>query len=159
MFTIDKQDAPRHQRYALLLETLPAFLETDVPQVTLLANVSALLNVYLDTINWVGFYMLDAGRLTLGPFQGQPACTTIAIGHGVCGTAAQRLETVIVNDVDRFPGHIACDANSRSEIVIPLIKNGVLLGVIDVDSPVLDRFSLDEVVLLEKVAGMLVDFL
>ena len=159
MFNLRQEAESRTERYALILETLPAFLEKQVPSVTLLANVSALLNVYLDTINWVGFYMMDHQRLTLGPFQGLPACTTIEIGQGVCGTAANRLQTIIVHDVEQFPSHIACDANSRSEIVVPLVKDGTLLGVIDVDSPVIGRFSQEDATLLEKVARMLVDFL
>ena len=159
MFNLNQQSASRDERYALILETLPAFLEKNVPSVTVLANVSALLNVYLDTINWVGFYMMNNDRLTLGPFQGLPACTTIELGQGVCGTAAARKQTLIVQDVEQFPGHIACDANSRSEIVVPLVKDDTLLGVIDVDSPVIGRFNREDAALLEKVARMLVDFL
>jgi L-methionine (R)-S-oxide reductase len=105
------------------------------------ANMSALLYEALPNLNWVGFYFLEGRELVLGPFQGKVACVRIALGQGVCGTAAERRETVIVADVHAFPGHIACDAASRSEIVVPLIQNGRLLGVLDLDSPQLARFD------------------
>jgi L-methionine (R)-S-oxide reductase len=105
------------------------------------ANTSALLYAALPGLNWAGFYFLQGRELVLGPFQGQVACVRIALGQGVCGTAAERRETVIVPDVHAFPGHIACDAASRSEIVVPLIQYGRLLGVLDLDSPQLARFD------------------
>jgi L-methionine (R)-S-oxide reductase len=105
------------------------------------ANLTALLFQGLTGLNWAGFYFLRAGELVLGPFQGKVACIRIALGRGVCGTAAQRRETIVVPDVEAFPGHIACDAASRSEIVVPLIKDGRLLGVLDLDSPLLARFD------------------
>jgi L-methionine (R)-S-oxide reductase len=105
------------------------------------ANMCAVLYHGLPELNWVGFYFLEGRDLVLGPFQGKVACVRIALGHGVCGTAAQRRETVVVPDVHAFPGHIACDAASRSEIVVPLLQNGRLLGVLDVDSPELARFD------------------
>jgi GAF domain-containing protein len=105
------------------------------------ANTSALLYEALPNLNWAGFYFLQGRELVLGPFQGKVACVRIALGQGVCGTAAERRETVIVPDVHAFPGHIACDAASRSEIVLPLIQNGLLLGVLDLDSPQLARFD------------------
>jgi len=105
------------------------------------ANMSALLYQAVPSLNWVGFYFLQGGELVLGPFQGKVACVRIAIGRGVCGTAAERRETVVVPDVHAFPGHIACDAASQSEIVIPLLQNGRLLGVLDLDSPQLARFD------------------
>jgi L-methionine (R)-S-oxide reductase len=108
------------------------------------ANMCAVLYHGLPQLNWVGFYFLRGGELVLGPFQGKVACVRIALGHGVCGTAAQRRETLVVPDVDAFPGHIACDAASRSEIVVPLLQNGRLLGVLDVDSPELARFDGDD---------------
>jgi len=108
------------------------------------ANMSALIYGALPNLNWVGFYFLQGRELVLGPFQGKVACVRIALGHGVCGTAAERRETVIVPDVHAFPGHIACDAASRSEIVVPLIQNGRLLGVLDLDSPQLARFDHDD---------------
>jgi L-methionine (R)-S-oxide reductase len=105
------------------------------------ANMCAVLYHGLPRVNWVGFYFLQDGELVLGPFQGKVACVRIALGRGVCGTAAQRRETLMVPDVHAFPGHIACDAASRSEIVVPLLQNGRLLGVLDVDSPELARFD------------------
>ena len=106
-----------------------------------LSNAAAYLYERLGNVNWVGFYLADGDDLILGPFQGPVACTSIAKGRGVCGTAFQRKETIVVPDVDAFPGHIACSSLSRSEIVIPLIRDGYAWGVLDIDSPVLDRFS------------------
>ncbi|HTB65378.1 MAG TPA: GAF domain-containing protein [Steroidobacteraceae bacterium] len=108
------------------------------------ANMCAVLYHGLPRLNWVGFYFLQDGELVLGPFQGKVACVRIALGRGVCGTAAQRKETIVVPDVHEFPGHIACDAASRSEIVVPLLQNGRLLGVLDLDSPELARFDLED---------------
>jgi GAF domain-containing protein len=108
------------------------------------ANMSALLFGALPELNWAGFYFLQGGELVLGPFQGKVACIRIALGQGVCGTAAKLRETVIVPDVDAFPGHIACDSASRSEIVIPLVRGGRLLGVLDLDSPHLARFDAED---------------
>jgi GAF domain-containing protein len=117
-------------------------LVTDVPHLTAdLANVSALLFTTLPTLNWAGFYLSEGDKLVLGPFQGKPACIEIPYGRGVCGTAAKEDRTVVVADVHKFPGHIACDGASLSEIVIPLHKDGKVFGVIDIDSPVTDRFS------------------
>lgn len=106
-----------------------------------LANASALLWSALEDINWAGFYLMEGGQLVLGPFQGKPACIEIAIGRGVCGTAAQQKKTLVVPDVHKFPGHIACDGASNSEIVIPLMRGDEVFGVLDIDSPVFDRFS------------------
>jgi L-methionine (R)-S-oxide reductase len=108
------------------------------------ANMSALLYQALPQVNWAGFYFLRGGELVLGPFQGKVACVRIAVGRGVCGTAAERKEALVVPDVHVFPGHIACDAASRSEIVVPLIKAGRLLGVLDIDSPDLGRFDAED---------------
>ena len=120
------------------------------------ANVAALLFTRLPRVNWAGFYLLGDGELVLGPFGGQPACTRIPLGRGVCGTAAVRRETVVVPDVHEFPGHIACDAASRSEIVVPLLRDGELLGVLDVDSPEVARFDEEDRVFLEQVARLVV---
>jgi L-methionine (R)-S-oxide reductase len=119
------------------------------------ANMAALLYHALPDLNWCGFYLMRRGELVLGPFQGNTACVRIAIGKGVCGTAAQRRETVVVPDVHAFPGHIACDAASRSEIVLPMIQGGRLLGVLDIDSPVPDRFDADDARGLETLLGVL----
>jgi GAF domain-containing protein len=105
------------------------------------SNLCALLYQMLPAVNWVGFYFLQDGELVLGPFQGKVACVRIPLGRGVCGTAAERREILVVHDVNEFPGHIACDAASRSEIVVPLVKEGRLLGVLDLDSPNLARFD------------------
>nr|BFD60972.1 GAF domain-containing protein [Bdellovibrio sp. CKG001] len=121
-----------------------------------LANFAALLNQHLPDINWVGFYLYHNNELLLSSFQGLPACTRIAIGKGVCGTAAKTLQTQLVADVDQFPGHIVCDSASRSEIVIPLIHEGRLLGVLDIDSPNLNRFDLEDQKGLEQFAEILI---
>ncbi|MDR4969391.1 MAG: GAF domain-containing protein, partial [Acholeplasmataceae bacterium] len=136
-----------------------AFIVKEEKAVTMLSNVSALLNVFMDEINWVGFYLKDDEKLYLGPFQGLPACTEIKIGQGVCGTSAAKKETLIVDDVHAFPGHIACDGASQSEIVVPIVIDNEVYGVIDVDSPVKNRFNALDKRLLEKVATYIVDFL
>jgi GAF domain-containing protein len=119
------------------------------------ANMSALLYEALPNLNWVGFYFLRGRELVLGPFQGRVACVRIPVGRGVCGTAAARSETIIVADVHAFPGHIACDAASRSEIVVPLIQQGELRGVLDLDSPQLARFDAEDGVGLKAAADLL----
>jgi GAF domain-containing protein len=119
------------------------------------ANMSALLYQMLPDVNWAGFYFLQGGELVLGPFQGKVACVRIALGRGVCGTAARRREILVVPDVNEFPGHIACDAASRSEIVVPLVHDGRLLGVLDVDSPTLARFDAEDQEGLKAAADIL----
>jgi L-methionine (R)-S-oxide reductase len=119
------------------------------------ANMSALLYQALPGLNWVGFYFLQGGELVLGPFQGSVACVRIAVGRGVCGTAAERRETVVVPDVHAFPGHIACDVASQSEIVVPLLQDGRLLGVLDLDSPQLARFDRGDAEGLDAAVGVL----
>ena len=106
-----------------------------------LSNASALLNLLLEEINWVGVYLYKNGELILGPFQGKPACTHIEMGKGVCGTAAKELKIQVVKDVHNFPGHIACDSASQSEIVLPIVNEGKLIGVLDIDSPIKERFD------------------
>lgn len=123
-----------------------------------LANASAVLWLLLDDINWAGFYLYKNEELILGPFQGKPACTHIKIGKGVCGTAAEKRETQLVKNVHEFPGHIACDSASNSEIVIPIIKNDKLIGVLDVDSPILNRFNEEDKVGLEKFVSIIVKY-
>jgi GAF domain-containing protein len=128
--------------YDALAASLASLLEGETDALANLANAAGLLGQTLERVNWCGFYLLrDEGQLVLGPFQGKPACVRIAIGKGVCGTAAQRRETVVVPDVNAFPGHIACDAASRSEIVVPIVAGGALFGVLDVDSPEPGRFD------------------
>jgi L-methionine (R)-S-oxide reductase len=127
--------------YRELSASLAALLDIETDAVANLANASALLSGALDGINWCGFYLLRGDELVVGPFQGKPACVRIPMGRGVCGTAAARRETLVVPDVDAFPGHIACDAASRSEIVVPILQGSALRGVLDVDAPETDRFD------------------
>jgi GAF domain-containing protein len=134
-----------------LLRQAEALLDGYHDPVANAANLSALLYFSLPDVNWVGFYFLQGGRLLVGPFQGRPACVEIPLGRGVCGTAAASGEIQRVADVDDFEGHIVCDAASRSEIVLPLIRNGELLGVLDIDSPVLDRFGPEDERLLAGI--------
>lgn len=122
-----------------------------------LANVSALLNQHLPDLNWVGFYLNHKNELLLSSFQGLPACTRIAFGKGVCGTAAQTKKTMLIPDVDQFPGHIVCDAASKSEIVIPLIKDDRVLGVLDIDAPILNRFDEVDQKYLEQIVALLIE--
>ena len=127
--------------YALLDSQARALLQDEPDALAATANFVALLNDALEDVNWLGIYVLRGDELVLGPFQGKPACVHIPVGDGVCGTAAQRRETQRVADVHEFPGHIVCDADSRSELVVPLIAGDELLGVLDIDSPLLSRFS------------------
>lgn len=127
--------------YTLLNAQLRALIH-DVPHMTAnFANASALLYDSLDRLNWAGFYFMEDGRLVLGPFQGKPACIEIPIGKGVCGTAVEKKQTMLVDNVHEFPGHIACDGASNSEIVVPIYRNGEVVGVLDIDSPVFSRFD------------------
>ena len=130
------------------------FEETDL--IANAANLSSLLFNSLKDVNWAGFYLYKNNELVLGPFQGLPACIRIALGKGVCGTAAESLETQLVEDVHNFDGHIACDAATHSEIVVPLLRNGELLGVLDIDSPLLARFDHEDKVGIEKLADAFV---
>jgi len=122
-----------------------------------LANASALLYERMPDLNWAGFYLLDGMTLRLGPFQGKIACTTIAAGKGVCGRAVKERKTILVGDVREFSGHIACDSRSRSELVVPLVKNGEVWGVLDLDSPTPGRFTPGEGVLLERFCSLLLE--
>jgi len=142
--------------YALLSREIEALIlgnKEDYPNmIANLANASAVLWQHLSRINWVGFYLLSEDRLIVGPFQGKPACREIMPGKGVCGTALAEDRTQLVPDVHQFPGHIACDENSRSEIVIPLHHGGSVMGVLDIDSPLLNRFNKEDQEGLEKIA-------
>ncbi|MBO7742740.1 GAF domain-containing protein [Paenibacillus sp. MWE-103] len=141
MFHTERYDGAREEQYDLVIRQLQALLEGEPDRIANLSNASALLNQFLDRINWVGFYLYRDGELVLGPFQGLPACVRIQLNRGVCGKAASERQTVLVPNVHEFPGHIACDAASQSEIVVPIVKNGELLGVLDIDSPELERFD------------------
>jgi GAF domain-containing protein len=138
------------QRYRDLETALGSLLEGETDALANLANASILLAQSLDRINWCGFYLLRGEELVLGPFQGKPACVRIPVGKGVCGSAAARRATLVVPDVSRFPGHIACDPASRSEIVVPILENGVLRGVLDVDAPEPARFDDEDRIGLER---------
>ncbi|MBQ6796114.1 MAG: GAF domain-containing protein [Clostridia bacterium] len=129
---------------------LKALLDKEDWLITSLSNASALLNEYLDDINWVGFYLMQEGNLVLGPFQGKSACVRIKVGRGVCGTAVSEDKTQLVPDVHQFPGHIACDSASNSEIVVPIHHNGEVVAVLDIDSPSFNRFSEDDKANLEE---------
>lgn len=146
----------RVERYRVLETSLVSLLEGESDSLANLSNAAALLAQSLDRINWCGFYLLRGEELVLGPFQGKPACVRIAPGKGVCGTAAAGRETLIVPDVSRFPGHIACDSASRSEIVVPILENGVLRGVLDVDAPEVARFDDEDRAGLEGFVAALV---
>ena len=141
------------------MDTLPSQLENliskDKYEITSLSNMAALIFYSLPEVSWAGFYLLKDGKLILGSFQGKIACTEIQIGKGVCGTTAQKKETIIVKDVHKFPGHIACDSESNSEIVVPIFNNGELYGVLDLDSKKLERFDENDKILLEKLVKVL----
>jgi len=141
MFTQINYEGSIADQYNTLAKQLDALLTGETDRIANLSNASALLNQFLPNINWVGFYLLQQNELVLGPFQGLPACVRIPIGRGVCGEAVSQKETLVVKDVHAFPGHIACDAASQSEIVIPLIQQNQVIGVLDIDSPIKDRFS------------------
>ncbi|WP_175653655.1 GAF domain-containing protein [Pseudomonas sp. Marseille-P9899] len=140
--------------YALLAAQLEALLSGERDFIANAAQFSAFLYNQVDDLNWAGFYLNRDGELVLGPFQGQVACVRIAFGRGVCGAAAASLQTQRVEDVHAFPGHIACDSASNSELVIPLVKDGHLIGVLDLDSPKLARFSVEDQAGLEQLAGI-----
>ncbi len=153
MACIYPSDSKEPERlYPYILENIKSFLEDETDWVANAANAAATIGFLLHDLNWVGFYLKRDKTLKLGPFWGKPAVTTINIGEGVCGTSAQTLKTIVVKDVHQFPGHIACDLFSNSEIVIPLFKNDELIGVLDIDSPEIDRFSPVDQKYLEKIA-------
>lgn len=146
---------PKPALYEQLVGELSGLIAGERDFIANLANSAALLYHSLPDLNWAGFYLLKDGELVVGPFQGRPACVRIALGKGVCGTAAERRTTQVVRDVHEFPGHIACDAASNSEIVVPLIRNGELLGVLDLDSPKLARFDEQDRAGLERFVATL----
>jgi len=143
------------QRYRDLEAELAALVEGETDALANLANATSLLANSLDRINWCGFYLMRGEDLVLGPFQGKPGCVRIRVGKGVCGAAAERRQTVVVPDVSQFPGHIACDPASRSEIAVPVIENDILRGVLDVDSPEIGRFDEEDRAGLEKFVAAL----
>ena len=141
--------------YKLLAKQLNSLLQGVDKEISKLANASAFLYNSLDDVSWVGFYLIDKDNLYLGPFQGKVACTVIPVGKGVCGTAVAKKETILVKNVHEFPGHIACDSESNSEIVIPIYKNKDLYMVLDIDSKSLNRFSELDKIGLEKITGVI----
>lgn len=145
----------KNTNYDLLQKQLISLIEDELNLIAILSNTSALLNDHLDQVNWVGFYLIENNELILGPFQGHPACVHIQIGKGVCGTAVSNNETQVVKDVHQFPGHIACDANSNSEIVIPIHKANEIIGVLDIDAPIKNRFNNEDRKELEKVVSII----
>ena len=154
MFQVVQNRAPsKREQYLELVEQARALMAGEPDRIANAANLSALVYAVLPDLNWVGFYFFDGRELVVGPFQGKPACVRIPLGKGVCGTAAASRDTVLVEDVAQFPGHIACDVASRSEIVVPLIaSDGQLVGVLDVDSPKLARFDHEDRTGMEALA-------
>ena len=136
-----------------LREQARALLEGERDPIANAANVASLIFHALPDLNWAGFYWMKGGELVLGPFQGKPACVRIAVGKGVCGTAVRDRRTIVVPDVEQFPGHIACDSASRSEIVVPVMREGRVLGVLDIDSPSLSRFDEEHAHALEALVS------
>ena len=155
-FVIDKTQSVQKQ-YEELSIIIKGLLNKNDNRLSNLSNFTAMLKQTFDKINWVGFYLFDGKKLYLGPFQGKVACTQIELGKGVCGSAASSLRTIIVPDVNKFPGHIACDSDSKSEIVIPLIKNDKLLGVLDIDSASLNEFDETDKKYLEYICNFLTE--
>ena len=146
----------KKELYDELAARLRALIEDETDAVANMANCAALIFNSVPRLNWVGFYLLKAGELVLGPFQGRTACVHIALGRGVCGTAAEKRTTLRVADVTKFPDHIACDSASRSEIVVPLLTDDShLIGVLDIDSPELDRFDAEDETGLRQIAGII----
>lgn len=155
MFQNISYGGTRSEQFSQVLQQLKALIHDEPSAVANLANASALLNHFLTDINWVGFYLYDGKELVLGPFQGLPACIRIPMNRGVCGTAAGELRTLVVDDVHQFPGHIACDAASNSEIVVPILKDGHIYGVLDIDSPLKSRFDQEDQQFLEQFVHIL----
>ncbi|MBA2173318.1 GAF domain-containing protein [Halobacillus locisalis] len=149
----------KKESYELLLKQLKALLEDEPDAIANLSNASSLLNQFLNDVNWVGFYLWKQDQLVLGPFQGLPACVRIPSGKGVCGTAVSEGKVQRIADVHAFPGHIACDAASQAEIVVPIFKDGEIYGVLDIDSPSKDRFDEEDELYLTKFVETLQPFI
>jgi L-methionine (R)-S-oxide reductase len=159
MFTATSLTGSKPEQYAELAAQARALLAGERDRIANAANLSALVYHALPALNWVGFYFFDGRELVVGPFQGLPACVRIPLDKGVCGAAASSRQTQRVADVDAFPGHIACDSASRSEVVVPLLQDDALIGVFDIDSPQLDRFDADDQNGLETLARIFVESL
>lgn len=152
-----QNSASKQEVYGSLMQQLASLCEGETDILANAANMASLVYHGLPEINWAGFYVLKGDQLVLGPFQGRPACVRISLGKGVCGTAAAQRQSVVVSNVHEFPGHIACDSASASEIVIPLVVGGRLIGVFDVDSPILDRFDAEDRAGLESLVGVFLE--
>lgn len=159
MFTAQPLSGGKPEQYAQLAAQARALLQGEHDRIANAANLSSLVAHGLPDLNWVGFYFFDGTELVVGPFQGLPACVRIPLDRGVCGAAARSGLTQRVDDVEAFPGHIACDSASRSELVVPLFRDGALLGVFDLDSPVPARFDADDQAGLEAIAGIYLESL
>ena len=155
-FTIDT-NAPKSDMYRELVKSADALTSGESDGVANMSNIAALLWEFLPDVNWTGFYRVVDGELVLGPFQGKAACIRIPFGRGVCGTAAQTGETQLVEDVHAFPGHIACDANSASELVVPVMRDGQVIAVVDLDSPSRGRFDQDDALGIESLVAVIAD--
>jgi len=156
MFEVKQYSGNRKKDYEQLIKQIDALIDGEPDIIANLSNAAALLNQFLEDINWVGFYLWKDDELVLGPFQGLPACIRIPYGNGVCGTAIKERQTQLVSNVNNFPGHIACDSASKSEIVIPIIINNEIFGVLDIDSPIYDRFDKVDQEYLEKFVDSLI---
>jgi GAF domain-containing protein len=157
MFTFERIEGDKKTRYTLILKQLAHLIEGERDWLANFSNAASHLYHTLGEVNWVGFYLMKDGELVLGPFNGKPACVRIPVGKGVCGTAVKKQKTQLVRDVLSFPGHIACDAATRSEIVIPLWIEGHIIGVLDIDSPVKARFDEEDQTYLERYAQILLE--
>ncbi len=158
MYTFDiSASTTKTELYADLLKAADALTAGEADGIANMANISALLGQFMPNLNWAGFYRMVDGELVLGPFQGKAACIRIPLNKGVCGAAARSGQTKLIGDVHAFPGHIACDAESRSELVVPLIRNGAVIAVIDLDSPILGRFDEDDAAGIEALAKLVAD--
>ncbi len=153
--TQDPKGMSREKRLKSAILFTKAQLKNETDTLANLANISAVINMYMDDINWVGFYLMRDSELILGPFQGKPACNRIEIGSGVCGTSVKEGKTQLVDDVLSLDNHIACDSASRSELVVPIYKNGEIFGVLDIDSPSLARFTELEQKYMEELVALL----
>ena len=155
MFQVVQNRAPsKREQYLEVLDQARALMAGEPDRIANAANLSALIYWALPDLNWVGFYFFDGSELVVGPFQGLPACVRIPLDKGVCGAAASTRTTQLIEDVHAFPGHIACDAASRSELVVPLVRDGALVGVLDLDSPVPARFDVEDQVGIEAIARL-----
>ena len=155
-FSIDT-NAPKSDMYRELVKSADALTSGESDGVANMSNIAALLWEFLPDVNWTGFYRVVDGELVLGPFQGKAACIRIPFGRGVCGTAVQTGETQLVEDVHAFPGHIACDANSASELVVPVMRDGQVIAVVDLDSPSRGRFDHDDALGIQSLVAVIAD--